>query len=305
MSKTQPHVTLVTPVFNRIKHTRKFLQSLTKQTYTNTTIVIIDDGSSDNTSDMVKSEFPKVVLLQGDGNLWWSGGTNKGVEYAIKKKSDYVLTINDDVEVAPDYIASLVKVGLEHPLALIGSKVCYRDDRDRVWFFGATFGSNGDMKHTTGSDKQITVAVKSDWLTGMGVLIPTSAFTKAGLYDAKNFPQYFGDAEFSLRAKLHGYELWVSPDSRVYADVDASWVLNQINNPKLSFPRLLFTSIRSPYQWHTRSLFYKLYWPKNYRLALLRLYSITLIGLYKSFVFAYTKKLLGIKRFRDVVPGLK
>lgn len=305
MAKATPHVTLVTPVFNRKAHTETFLRSLKHQTYKNTTTVIIDDGSSDGTGEMVRSQFPDVVLLEGDGNLWWSGGTNLGVEYALKHKSDYVLTINDDVEVAPDYIESLVAVGRAHPKGLVGSKVCYRDNRSRVWFFGAIFGSNGDMQHVTGTDKEFTKPAQSQWLTGMGVLIPTRAFADAGLYDDENFPQYFGDAEYSLRAHKAGYELWVSPESRVYADVDASWVLNQINNPKPRFMYQLFTSIRSPYQWKTRRLFYRLYWPGNYRLALLRLYTITLLGLYRSFILASIKKILGIKRFRDLKPGRK
>jgi GT2 family glycosyltransferase len=303
--KKNPLVVIATPVFNRKEHTRKFLQSLKKQSYSNFKTIIIDDGSSDGTEEMIKKEFQEVIVLKGDGNLWWSGGTNMGVIYAQKVGADYVLTINDDVEVRDDYIQSLVDVASEHPKSLIGSKVCYLGDRGQVWFFGAIFGKSGDMQHFTGRDEDFREVKKSEWLTGMGVLIPIEAFNDAGLYDAKNYPQYFGDAEFSVRAARAGYALLVSPDSKVYADVDASWVLNNIKNPKPAFIYQVFTSIRSPYQFKLRHNFYKEYWPGNYRFALARLYFFTLLGLYKSFTFASIKKIIGINRFRDLIPGKK
>src|SRR5437588_7973739 len=89
-----PRVAVVVPVYNKIALTVRFLKSFRKVRYPNYTIVVIDDGSQDGTSEVLKQRFPQVVVLPGDGNLWWSGATNVGVEYALGHDYDFVLTIN-------------------------------------------------------------------------------------------------------------------------------------------------------------------------------------------------------------------
>lgn len=301
MHKKTPSLALVTPVFNRKDYTKRFLASLSSQTYRDFVVIITDDGSSDGTSDMIKEYFPDVILLTGDGNLWWSGGTNLAARHAIALGIPLILTINDDIELPSDYLENIMACSKGNPHALIGSKVCYRDDPKRVWYFGAKFSAKtGDMAHVTGQDSDFTETTASEWLTGMGVLIPADVFDKIGYFNRAEFPQYFGDAEFSVRAKNAGYELLVCPDARIYADVSAQWVLNQISKPTLRFPIELLTSIRSPYQLKTRLLFYRRHWPKHWQLSVLKLYGLTLKGLYISYFAAYIKKFLGIKSFRQL-----
>jgi GT2 family glycosyltransferase len=71
---------IVIPVHNRRDFTRECLLSLRKQTYKNFKVIIVDDGSMDGTGDMIEKDFPEVIPLKGDGELWWTGATNMGVE---------------------------------------------------------------------------------------------------------------------------------------------------------------------------------------------------------------------------------
>lgn len=297
--KTNPSVYVVTPVFNHIDHTLDFLRSMKKQTYRNLHVIIVDDGSTDGTADQITKKFPETTVLFGDGNLWWSGATNLGVKYALKAGADYILTINNDVTIKPGYTQSLVTCATEHPKALIGSMVLFQDDPERVWYCGAGFDQKrGELMHVTGRRPDFTDVRTSEWLTGMGVLIPAEAYQKAGLYDQVHCPQYFGDCEFSLRAKREGYQLLVNPKSEVYSDVSSSWVLRQVQNPKLSFWYHLYFSIRSPYQLKVRWFFYRHYWPRHYKMAMARLYLIFMWGLHLSFVLALIKKWLGLETLR-------
>ncbi len=292
-----PKVAVVTPVFNGREHTQAFLKTLANQDYANLMVVIVDDGSIDGTSEMIRRDYPNVVLLQGNGSLWWSGATNVGVRHCLDSAA-YILTINNDVELKPDYVSTLLAVAQVHPDSLVGSKVCYRDDPEKVWFFGACFNAkNGDMQHINGLDSDFHEVADSEWLTGMGVLVPIKVFRDIGFYNEIEFPQYFGDAEFSVRAKQAGYKLVVSPNSRVYADVSSQWVLRQMKNPKLSFIPNLFFSIRSPYQFKTRRTFYARYW-KHPHGSLLKLYCVTLIGLYASYAMAVLKRIIGVESLR-------
>jgi GT2 family glycosyltransferase len=294
-----PRVIIVTPVFNGRQHTEAFLNSLKTQNYPNFETVIIDDGSTDGTAKMIEEKFPQTVVLKGNGNLWWSGSTNLGVEYALKHQANFVLTINNDVTIPDDYISNLVKRAALSPRSLIGSIIFYHDDPNRVWYCGAYFDRiKGETMHHSGRREDFTEVIQSEWLTGMGVLVPVEAYLEVGLYDKVNFPQYFGDAEFSVRSRQKGYNLIIDPSCEVYADVDSSWVLKQVHTPKLRFLWDLFFSMRSPYYIPIRYAFYKKYWPRNYVLALLRLYFVTMLGLYLGFTIALIKQRLGVKSLR-------
>ncbi|MFO0955411.1 MAG: glycosyltransferase family 2 protein [Candidatus Saccharibacteria bacterium] len=293
--KSTPLVYLVTPVFNRKVHTLKYLASLGSQTYKNFRVVIVDDASTDGTKEAIQDQYPNAILLEGDGNQWWSGGTNLGVKKALEDKADYILTVNDDLEVESDYIESIVKDAKAHPKSLIGSIVLDKKNPLHVWYFGADFDQKtGVMKHISGLRKDFTKITKTEWLTGMGVLIPAEVFQKVGVFNSKDFPQYFGDVELSLRAKEAGYRLLVSPRCAVISDVESNWVSKSLQKPRMSFWYQLFFTIRSPYHLSSRVKFYKNYWPGNYRMALRKLYFGDMKTLYRAWLssWVHSKKWL-------------
>jgi GT2 family glycosyltransferase len=127
----------VIPVHNRRPITRQCLLCLHQQTFSNLKIIVVDDGSTDGTSEMIRAEFPEVILLHGDGNLWWTGATNMGVRYAMSQccKEDYILIINDDVFVHPDYVVTLFNAAENSPGTLVQSVYA---DADNVILDGGT-----------------------------------------------------------------------------------------------------------------------------------------------------------------------
>lgn len=291
--KKNPLVYIVTPVFNSEEHTKLFLESVKHQSYKNFKVVIIDDGS-DGTSEMITKHFPETILLHGPYNtLWWSGGTNKGVKQAIKDNADYVLTINCDVLLEVDYLQNIIESSSHHKDSLVGSMVCYMNDPDKVWFFGGDFNlKTGQMTHRQGKLNDYNKDLPAEWLTGMGVLIPAEVFDKIGLYDEKKFPQYFGDADFSMRAKEFGFGLWVSYRSRILVDIESAWFSHQVMNPKFRFVYDLFFSKKSSFQISSNYNFYKQHWPNNWRKALLKAYLIRYLPIYSIVIKSYTKKII-------------
>jgi len=284
-------VFVVTPIYNRVSHTIEFIESLKESSYKNLRIVIVDDGSTDNSVAIISNRFPEVSLLKTKGNLWWSGATNVGVEYALKNKADFIFTVNNDVILDKNSIAKLVEEAKVHPRTLIGSIIRDIDNRNYVWYFGGFFNKDiGDLSHVTGSVNDFKGARASEWLTGMGVLIPVEVFNKIGLYDAKNFPQYHGDADFSLRAKKAGFKLIVSSKSVIFADLDSSWLGKEILDKSLSFiPAALF-STKSQFNIIIRCKFYWRHWKIRY---LARFYKHFFSSLVKPLIKHKLKKLLG------------
>lgn len=213
----------VIPVHNRKTLTRNCLLSLKKQKKDRFEIIVIDDHSTDGTSEMLDEEFPEVAHLIGDGNLWWSGAMNMGVKYVlgICKPEDSILTLNDDLEVPEDYMEKLSTLSGKLPDTLIGSVIVNSEDKTTIlhggikqnWWHAKREVFNENEKITSFEDGY---SLKVSLLTGRGVLIPVNAFRDLGLYRVEHYKQY-GDIEFSKRAERAGYNLIVSYDLIVYS----------------------------------------------------------------------------------------
>ena len=223
MHSNNKNLFIVIPVHNRKHFTCKCLLSLRKQTFKNFKVIVVDDGSTDGTGKMIEEEFPDVILLEGDGNLWWTGATNLGVEYALKQHAEYIITLNDDTELTPDFIERMMGSAKENPQALMGAYTLDIDSKRPAYG-----GSRMDWR---GKGVQLLDIFSPEqrrglhWVThfpGRGLWIPSVVFRKMGLFDAVNFPQAVADYDFTLRASRSGYKIYCNFDARLYSHVQAS-----------------------------------------------------------------------------------
>ena len=216
-------LSIIIPVHNRREITRRCLFCLQKQTYSNFDIIVIDDGSTDGTSEMIKKDFPEIILLHGDGNLWWTGATNLGIKYALKKGAELILTLNDDVLIKEDYIEKFIIAHKEQPHALIGSINLSQEEPPRLLSAG-----NISLNHWTAKcikrgqilrpySNAFSGLLSSYTLPGRGTFIPRAIFDAIGLFDEKHFPHYAADEDFSLRAKKTGFKVLIHTENPVFS----------------------------------------------------------------------------------------
>ena len=250
MSESSPTIYIVIPVHNRLEATRECLASLRCQTYKAFKIVVIDDGSTDGTSEHISQEYPEVPILKGDGKLWWTGATNLGVRYALQRcrEDDYILTLNNDTCLPPAYLETMISLSQRAPKALIGSIARDYSRRDvvvdeglRIHWFSAKF-SKIKVSPEKGVDRFYEVSA----LPGRGTLIPVAVFHEAGLYDVKNFPHYGADYDLSLRAREFGYRLLLSPCCYLYSKTQMTGLSNVHNKISLADSLKSFYSTKSP-----------------------------------------------------------
>ncbi|MEZ5072888.1 MAG: glycosyltransferase family 2 protein, partial [Bacteroidales bacterium] len=227
-------VAILLAVFNHLDATRTCLESLEKvcadtgYTHAKYQVVLIDDGSTDGTSEWVRQHHPTVHLLRGDGNLWWSGGINRGAEYAMETLgADYLLLWNNDVQPDPGYFRALDALIPESgDRVILGSKVLWVGTDETVWSYGGIFDSRTGKKYLIGYGEKDSSAFSEprevDWLPGMGTLVPVPVVRQIGVWDEKNFPQYHGDSDYTFRARTAGFPVRVYPQLRMWNDKSTS-----------------------------------------------------------------------------------
>ncbi|MBO0938839.1 glycosyltransferase family 2 protein [Fibrella sp. HMF5335] len=253
-------ITIVIPVHNRKTLTQQCLGYLAAQTYRNFRVIVVDDGSTDGTSQMIQDEFPDTLIIRGTGNLWWTEATNWGIRFAQEHpapgyEEHFILTLNDDTVVRPDYLQTLLDTYEQHKPCLVGSPSADVNSPEKLRFAGTHmelwFASGRDAAADYNYDYnellRRTDFVQSDSLPGRGTLIPMSVFDKIGLYDSKRFSHYMSDIEFSVRAKKAGFPLIISTKSMVLEYTDATGLFLSAKEKETWKDFVTsFTSIRSP-----------------------------------------------------------
>ncbi len=282
---------ILIPVHNRKIFTRDCLASLDKQTCKDYKLVVIDDGSSDGTREMLAAEFPGVTVLTGDGNLWWTRSINKGVDYALKRGSnnDYILTLNNDLIVNEDYLSSLLSCTLAHPGSLIGSVSVDINDNERIYDGGVSINFWTAKHRVFNQGEKLSAILRESsgifpvsTLPGRGTLIPFQVFTTIGLYNFKHFPHYGADYEFSARARKAGFNLLINYKAVVKSHIRETG----ISKAKVSI-RDYFFNIRS-----SSSLSYRYHFALNISSNPLQILSYLLFDTGRN-LYRYARGLIG------------
>jgi GT2 family glycosyltransferase len=261
-------IDILIPVHNNLHLTKQCLPGLTRdieQANNNTfsySITVIDDGSKDGTEEWIKNNFSYITLLKGDGNLWWSGGINKGAKHAfLKDQKDFVLLWNNDIIPEAGYFLQLSKIiATLDKETIIGSKICDLNNPDKIWCMGGKFNPVNGHKYMvvnqSKNDPEPPKPLKMDWLTGMGTLIPKEATEVIGYWDENRFPQYFGDTDFTYRAKLAGFKILVYRNLVLYNDTINTGIMH---GDKFSQLMKSLVSMRSKYNIKKEWSFYRRY----------------------------------------------
>jgi GT2 family glycosyltransferase len=207
------------PVHNRWDQTRQCLDCLRKQTCGNLRVIVVDDGSTDGTSGFLKNEYPEATVLAGNGALWWAGGVNRGMEFALRSASpeDFLLILNNDLSFDGNFVASLCGESIERGRAGIAAMSV-----DRVTGEYVDTGVVVDWKRAkiVAAHSAEGPPREADAFSTRGLLLPVPVASAAGPLREKDLPHYLTDLEYTLRILKLGLPLYRS--RAVTARLDAA-----------------------------------------------------------------------------------
>lgn len=282
---------VIIPTFNRLRHTISCINSLKKQiNFKELNIIIFDDASSDGTAKHIKTNFPEITVLNGDGFFFWGGAVKSGIEYAIKisKPNDWVLLVNNDIELSETAVSELILISeRENRRAVVGSLSISAIDRKTIiksgtivknWFLNKTFHVYANL---TLDNRFNLEPVKVDFITGRCLLHPIEIFKNVGNYDSKNFRHYGADDEFSIRLKKFGYSVLLCPSSIIFLKPNEHKVYSRYNLVELYKTLFSIKSSSNIVNKFKLSLKVAPFYSK---------FSFFLIGVFKSIYLFFVKK---------------
>lgn len=250
-------------------------------------LYLVDDASSDGTSDAIKNKFPQITIIAGNGNLFWAGGMRLAFEKArISKDYDSYLLLNDDVELKPDFFAKI----------LTTQKYCINIYNNGGLYSGSTFDKKvgavsygGNLLFKGLDNPNYKVVKPSNYpqpchLTNANVLyIEKEVIEKIAFLDEK-FIHGIADFDFSLRAHKAGFPVYITPDYCGFCEDDHG---NNWSNLKSLKQRIKY--LKSPLGLsYNEYLFYiKRHFPKHFYLSKAKLWLRTFF----PFFFRIRKKI--------------
>lgn len=234
----KPKVSIVILNWNGKKHLKKCLLSIKKVSYMSLETIVVDNGSSDGSAEMVKKEFPQIELVQNKKNLGFSGGNNIGIK---KSTGRHVFILNNDTEVSKDFLDPLVSaMEKDATLGCVQPKLLYGTDHMLLNAVGSYFTSTGFLYHygyrKKTNLKQYNVPLTIYSARGAAMLLRRSALNKVGLFD-DDFFIFFEETDLCHRLWLAGYKVLYVPNSIIYhyEAVDTSKQMKDYTRNYLSF----------------------------------------------------------------------
>lgn len=187
-------------------------------------ILLIDNGSGDDSVPRLQTALPGVPLAALPDNLGFAAGVNYGLRQAMRDGYPYALLLNNDAFPAADMLARLL-AETAPDIALLSPKIFYEADKTRIWFAGGQQHPYLLEIRSTGRGEQDGPAWQSsrdvDYLVGTGLLLNLKAAQQVGLLDEQFF-MYYEDLDWSIRLRQAGYRLRLVADAHLYHRVSVS-----------------------------------------------------------------------------------
>lgn len=303
-----PSVAVVILNWNGIKDLTPCLVSLEKSTWENREIIVVDNGSSDDSCALVLSQFPSVTLLSLKENLGYAGGNNVGIEYALKKEHAFILLLNNDTIVDSLMLEHFVKYGQAHPeIGIVGGWPLLFSDPSRLDHVGGKWNGKTGYFDLIGRGEPSSFEYEGelDYVCGCSIFIRKTVFEKIGVLEPSFF-LFWEESDFCMRAKRAGFRISFCKQATLLHKVSASFIGGSCHK--------LYFFWRNRFLWMERNCSPKERWRLTWRVLLpevLNLYKLLFLKKTQLFLLKFlrskkdlSKKKQKIAQYRASLQGV-
>jgi len=209
-------VSVVVPNWNGMRFVGMCLDSLAKLDFEDYEVIVVDNGSADGSREMIEEQYPDVKLLKLPDNMGFAIACNEGIKAS---NAEYIVLLNNDIEVTPDWLRELYEGMERHPKCGMGTtKMMFLDQRD-------VFYNTGDLFHSWSAgggrgqgEKDVGQYEKEDYVFGACAgagIYRREFFNQVGLFD-EDFFIFAEDVDLNMRGQLQGLKAVYLPKAKVF-----------------------------------------------------------------------------------------
>ena len=207
--------------WNGLADTLDCLASLSKLDYPAYELIVVDNGSCDDSVNVIRTTCPDIYIIDVGKNLGYVGGNNIGLKYAMQLNADYALLLNNDTKTSLEFLTLLVESAESDPaVGIVGPTIYYFDQPNVIWSAG------GRIDWIQGSTRMIGLNEKDqgqfgstprsvDFVTGCALLIKMPLISHVGMLDPRFFA-YYEETEWCVRVSRAGYKILHVPQAKIW-----------------------------------------------------------------------------------------
>ncbi len=213
---TKKHVYTIIVTYNGIKWIKDCLNSVNNET----TVIVIDNNSSDNTVSFIKQNYPEIILLEQEVNLGFGKANNLGIMYALNAGADFVFLLNQDARVFGNAVRKLVDFSKKHSeYGIISPIHCDWSGEylESSFVRYVNYENNEDFYSDFVLSKEIKEIYDVPFIAAACWFIPISVFETVGGFDPIFF--HIGeDSNLAQRLLYHNYKIGVLSNCKIGHD---------------------------------------------------------------------------------------
>lgn len=284
MSNPSPKIVILLLNWNGKKDTLECLASLKKVDDPHFQTVVIDNGSTDDSVAVLRDTYPELEILETGANLGFAGGNNKGITWALANGAEWILLLNNDTIVDPQFLKAFRTAAQKQPKAkILGAKIYRYQDPKVIDHLGgfwnpaiAEFESPASGRYD--DPGAFNEMCRVDYVCGAALLMHRCVPETIGLLEDRFF-LFWEETDFCFRARNAGFEVWTAPQAQIWHKVSASFTGGKPHMHYFWWRSRLLWIERNCSQLEKKAIYKKVIWPelwKTLRHYLIRSFTIWL-----------------------------
>lgn len=242
--KRKVKMSVIIPNWNGADLLKICLASLKKQSFKDFELIVVDNGSTDKSIELIRKDYPSAKIVTLDTNTGFAFAVNSGINHAL---SDYIVLINNDTKLDPNCLNVFYQTAQrKKDYSMFAAKMLNFYDPKKIDSAGTYITAVG---HANGrgwqqaDSKEYSKAEEIFLVSGGGALFKRQLFDVVGQFDS-NYFAYFEDVDLCLRAQLQGFKAWYEPRAIIYHVHKATSRRNQAFTEYLQFRNMTITILK-------------------------------------------------------------